>query len=597
MSENIRNTVIRFAIVFGVILILFGVVYARIISLQYTHRDTLEAIVMPRDTVSQCIKATRGNIYDCNGRLMASSVPKYSLHIDTRTENLRKNNGEVFYQYVDSIALGLSQIIGDFTAEQYRQKLVKIYTATKETEQYARLTPKHISYTQKKAIEQLPLINQGQYKSGIIMVELNVRVKPFNSLGSRTIGNIYAETGIGNSGLESQFDSYLQGKDGLAVRQRFANEWGLIPVKPAQNGYDVYSTMDVELLEICEKYLRQQLDTNKAEWGSVILMEVPTGEIKAMCNLDRGSDGKYYEMNNHAVKRVEPGSTFKTVSIMAALDDGKISMEDTVNVTTGGWRYHGKLHEDSHKANATYDIKDAIERSSNIALARIITKHYNHSAELFIDKLKSMHLCDSINFMIPGAHQACIKTVDPNDKVTISNMSYGYYVEFSPLSILTFYNAIANNGKMISPIIVKSVKDGDKIIEQFSSQVITPSICNAKTLQDVRECLHEVVWGDHGTARTAQSDKVSIAGKTGTTQIYENNKGYNETEYRISFVGYFPEENPQYTCICVIQRPCKGHTGSGKECGLVVRRIAEEVMTHAYEYVIQDGELVLQPKK
>jgi cell division protein FtsI (penicillin-binding protein 3) len=325
-------------------------------------------------------------------------------------------------------------------------------------------------------------------------------------------------------------------------------------------------------------------------------MEVPTGEIKAMCNLDRGSDGKYYEMNNHAVKRVEPGSTFKTFSIMAALEDGKINMEDTVHVTTGGWRYHGKLHTDSHKANATYDIKDAIERSSNIALARIITKHYNHSAELFINKLKSMHLYDSINFMIPGAHQARIKV--PNDKVTISNMSYGYYVEFSPLSILTFYNAIANNGKMITPIIAKAIKDGDKIIEQYSSQVITPSICNAQTLQNIRECLHEVVWGDHGTAKTAQSDKVSIAGKTGTTQIYENqDKGYNAKEYRISFVGYFPEENPQYTCICVMQRPCKGHTGSGKECGLVVRRIAEEVMTHAYEYVIQDGELVLQPKK
>jgi cell division protein FtsI (penicillin-binding protein 3) len=595
MSENVKHTILRFAIIFGVILMLFIAVFARIISLQYIHRKQLESMVVQRDSVQKPIRAVRGNIFDCHGKPLASSVPQYSIHMDTRVETLHQNDGEVFYQYLDSIAEGLSRIIGDQTPQEYRNKILEAYKAPNEKDRTIRLTPKRVTYTQLQLINQLPLINKGKFKSGFFVNDLNIRIKPFKSLGSRTIGSIYAESGKGNSGLELQFDSYLQGKDGMSVRQRLANEWGYIPIEDAKNGYDIHTTLDVELLEICEKHLRLQLDTNQAEWGCVILMEVKTGEIKAMCNLDRGSDGTYYEMANHAVKRVEPGSTFKTLSIMAALDDGKIKMEDTVEVTTKGWKYYGKLHRDAHAANTTYDIKGAIETSSNIALARIITKHYNHNAELFINKLKSMHLYDSVNYMIPGADQARIEI--PKDKVSLSNMSYGYYVEFSPLQMLTFYNAIANNGQMITPVIAKSIKDGDNIIEEYSTHVLTPSICNTQTLRNIRECLHEVVWGKHGTAKSARSEKVKIAGKTGTNQLYdEKTKKYIKDRYRISFVGYFPEENPQYTCICVIQRPIRTRAGSGTECGAVVRRIAEEVMIHTNEYVIRDGKLVLQPK-
>jgi cell division protein FtsI (penicillin-binding protein 3) len=594
MSENVKYTILRFAAVFGIILVLFIVVFVRIISLQTVHRNQLESMVAHRDSVYRTDKAIRGNIYDSKGRLLASSVPQYSIHMDTRVEALHLNNGKVFYEYVDSIAEGLSNIIGDQTKEQYRNKMIRAYKGKTIKERDIRLTNKRISYTQLKEIKKLPLVCKGVYKSGFYFVDLNQRVKPFNSLASRTIGSIYAESGKGNAGLELRFDEYLQGKDGRSIRQRVANEWEYVPIVHQENGCDIYTTLDANLLDICESNLREQLDSTEGEWGCVILMEVETGEIKAMCNLDRGSDGKYYERSNHAVTRLEPGSTFKTVALMAAMDDGKIGINDTIRVWRNGWKYSTKLHKDAHAADTTYTTREALTTSSNIALARIITRSYNGSAKQFVDKLKSMHLCDSIDYIIPGAQQAVINV--PKDKVSISLMSYGYSLELNPLQVVTFYNAIANNGKMISPILVKEIRKGTETIETFETQVINRKICNDRTLENIQACLHDVVWAKGGTAHPAQSGMVSIAGKTGTAQLNENGK-YTNQRHRISFVGYFPEEKPQYTCICVINKPRRDKNGSGAQCGTVVRKIAEEAMVYSSEYIIQGKQLVLCHKK
>ena len=442
MSENVKHTVLRFAIVFGVILLFFVVVFVRIISLQTVHRSELEAMVADRDSVYKPIKAVRGNIFDCEGRLLASSVPQYSIWMDTRVEALHLNKGKLFYDYVDSIAYGLSRIVGDQTPTEYRNKIVKAYRGKTRRERNIRLTNKRISYTQLKEIKQLPLIRRGVYKSGFYAVDLNLRVKPFNSLGSRTIGGIYAESGKGNAGLEKRFDDYLQGEDGLAIRERMANQWQYIPIREEKHGCDVYTTLDANLMDICESNLRARLEHTQADWGCVILMEVATGEIKAMCNLDRGSDLQYYEIANHAVVRMEPGSTFKTIAMMAALDDGKVNIDDTLRVWKDGWYYHGATHRDAHPADTVYTMRQALAVSSNIALARMITDGYNGSAKKFVNKLKRMGLCDSIDYIIPGAHQPRINI--PKDTVTISRMAYGYSVELSPLQILTFYNGIAN---------------------------------------------------------------------------------------------------------------------------------------------------------
>lgn len=603
MSENVKHTVLRFAIVFGVILLLFGIVFARIISLQTVHRSELEAMVADRDSVYRPIKAVRGNIFDCEGRLLASSVPQYSIHMDTRVEALHMNQGKLFYEYVDSIAYGLSRIVGDQTPEEYRTIIVKAYRGKTRRERNIRLTPKRISYTQLKEIKQLPLIRRGVYKSGFYAVDLNLRVKPFNSLGSRTIGGIYAESGKGNAGLEKRFDDYLQGEDGLAIRERMANQWQYIPIREEKHGCDVYTTLDANLMDICESNLRARLEHTQADWGCVILMEVATGEIKAMCNLDRGSDLQYYEIANHAVVRMEPGSTFKTIAMMAALDDGKFNIDDTLRVWKDGWYYHGATHRDAHPADTVYTMRQALAVSSNIALARMITDGYNGSAKKFVNKLKRMGLCDSIDYIIPGAHQPRINI--PKDTVTISRMAYGYSVELSPLQILTFYNGIANGGRMISPILVTEVKDGKTTIESFETQTIRSSLCSKNTLENIRASLLDVVWdNDLGTAamnkwkqRKAQSDLVKIAGKTGTAQVMENGKYFNN-KHRMSFVGYFPADAPRYSCICVIHAPRnKGAYDSGLDCGSVVRKIAEKTMVYTSEYRIEDKQLVMKAKE
>ena len=603
MSENVKHTVLRFAIVFGVILLFFGVVLARIISLQTIHRSELEAMVADRDSVYKTIKAVRGNIFDCEGRLLASSVPQYSIYMDTRVEALHLNKGKLFYEYVDSIAYGLSRIVGDQTPEEYRNKIVKAYRGKTRSERDIRLTTKRISYTQLKEIKQLPLIRRGVYKSGFYAVDLNLRVKPFNSLGSRTIGGIYAESGKGNAGLEKRFDDYLQGEDGLAIRERMANQWQYIPIREEKHGCDVYTTLDANLMDICESNLRARLEHTQADWGCVILMEVGTGEIKAMCNLDRGSDLQYYEIANHAVVRMEPGSTFKTIAMMAALDDGKFNIDDTLRVWKDGWNYHGATHRDAHPADTVYTIRQALAVSSNIALARMITDGYNGSAKKFVNKLKRMGLCDSIDYIIPGAHQPRINI--PKDTVTISRMAYGYSVELSPLQVLTFYNGIANDGRMISPVLVTEVKDGKTTIESFETQTIKSNLCSKQTLEDIRASLLDVVWdNDLGTAamnkwrqRKAQSDLVKIAGKTGTAQVMENGKYFNN-KHRMSFVGYFPADAPRYTCICVIHAPRnKGAYDSGLDCGSVVRKIAEKTMVYTSEYRIEDKQLVMKAKE
>ncbi|MBR5855473.1 MAG: penicillin-binding protein 2 [Paludibacteraceae bacterium] len=604
MSEKTKTTVLIFAVIFILITVGFGAVVGKIIYLQTVEYEKWEKLSgANRSQVTYPIPARRGNIYDAQGRLLASSIPQYNLHMDTRVEALHQGGDTLFWQYVDSISEGLSRIIGDKSPEAYRQKMVSAFRGRSTREQDVRLTLTRVSYTQKKAIEQLPLICRGHYKSGIYFRDVNRRSKPFGSLGSRTIGSIYGDNGHGNAGLEKRFDKYLCGKDGESRVDRVAGHKQHIPIRDAESGADIYTTLDADLMDICESSLRKQITKNQADWGCVILMEVKTGEIKAMCNLDLDEeDGNYYESANHAVIRMEPGSTFKTVSLMAALDDGEIEITDSIEVWKKGWKYYSVSHTDAHPADTTYSIRQALAVSSNIALARIVTEGYDGSAKKFVDKLNRMGLKDSVDYIIPGAQQALITA--PNDTVTISKMAYGYSVELSPLQMLMFYNGIANNGKMITPVLVKKICHGEKTIEEFEYSVIRNHMCSSSTLRDIKDCLHDVVWdNDLGTAsvnpwglRKAQSKLVSIAGKTGTAQIKGEN-GYSNNRHRMSFVGYFPEDKPQYSCICVIHGPRnKGYYDAGMDCGSVVRNIAEKTMAYTNEYVIKDGELVFARK-
>ena len=603
MSENIRNTILRFAMVFVAILLGFLVVWCRIIKIQTVERTEWMKKVANRENNEKPLAAIRGNIYDSEGRLLASSVPQYHVYMDGRVEALHQNNGELMFAYVDSMAMGLSRIVGDQTPAEYRASMMNAYRGSNGKGSIVKLSSARISYTQYKEIKKLPLISRGVYKSGVYFENLNLRVKPFNSLSSRTIGTLAVKDGQAKTGIEKRFDSYLRGKDGVKSRERVAGTWQYVAKVDAVNGADVYTTLDANLIDICENPLRSKLEAQQADWGCVVLMEVKTGEIKAMCNLTRAGDGEYYELANHAVTRMEPGSTFKTIALMAALDDGKISMSDSIQVDSLGWDYYGSKHIDAHPRNTTYNIRQALAVSSNIALAKIVTKGYDGSSKKFVRKLKNMGLCDSVDYIIPGAHQPRINI--PKDTVTISRMAYGYSVELSPLQVLTFYNGIANDGRMISPVLVTEVKDGKTTIESFETQTIKSNLCSKQTLEDIRASLLDVVWdNDLGTAamnkwrqRKAQSDLVKIAGKTGTAQVMENGKYFNN-KHRMSFVGYFPADAPRYSCICVIHAPRnKGAYDSGLDCGSVVRKIAEKTMVYTSEYRIEDKQLVMKAKE
>jgi len=604
MSDFQRNTILRFAIVFLIIALGFVLVLGQIIHIQTVEREQWLLIADGQVRTNQPIPATRGNILDCNGRLMASSMPRYSIHMDARVEALHLKNGELFYQYVDSIATGLSNIVGDRSAAEYKRLMVDAYHAHRGKGKTTVLSKHHITYTQMKEAKQLPLIRRGVYKSGITFVDQHRRIKPFGSLASRTIGSIYGENGAGNSGLEKRFNTELAGKDGVSSRQRVGGRWENITVVHAQDGIDVMTTIDTDLQDIVEANLRNKLIEVNADWGCCILMETQTGHIKAITNLDRTPNGEYVEAMNHAVTRVEPGSTFKTIALTAALDDGKVSIDDSVSVTRAPWMYLGKSkHYDAHPKDTIYTVRSALAISSNIALAKIITRGYNGSARKFVKRLSKMGIMDSLTYEIPGAQQALIRI--PNDTVTLSKMAYGYSVLLTPLQIIMFYNGIANDGRMVKPMLVTHLLQDGEVVEEFETEVIRSSMCKKSTIQDIKTCLHDVVWDNHlGTAsvRTwagrvvaykAQSDLVHIAGKTGTAQLLINGH-YSGRDHRMTFVGYFPEENPQYTCLCMIERPRNFPAyDAGFDCGGVVRRIAEKTIAYSDCYEIVQDSLIL----
>lgn len=598
MLDEQKNTVWRFAIIFIFISLGFLAVLGKIIYIQTVERSEWMKVAEKQIPTHRPIKATRGNILDCNGQLLASSMPQYYIYMDTRADALVINNSQLLKEHLDSLCHDLTSIIGDYTTEEYRQRIVQ---GQKQGKRRLKLSKGRINYLQRRALEQNSLIRLGKYKSGVFFEDQHRRIKPYGLLASRTIGSINGEEGIGTAGLEKAFDKELHGVDGISSLQRIGGRNESVTIEEAQDGMDIITTIDANLQDITENALLTKLKEKNAQWGCCILMETHTGYIRAIANLDRGSDGEYYESLNHAVQRVEPGSTFKTISLVAAMDDGKIEIDDTISVTKKPWVYMRKSkHTDAHPMDTILDVRSALAVSSNIALAKLITSSYEGSARKFVRKIERMGLCDSIYCEIPGAEQARIDI--PRDTVTLSKMAYGYSVEMSPMHIAMFYNAIANNGKMMRPMLVSAIQKEGEIVKRFKPTTLNSSICSRSTLREIQGALHDVVWDDHlGTAskkpwsNKAQSNLVALAGKTGTAQLYIPGKGYSNRKHRITFVGYFPEANPEYTCICMIENPQYPYD-AGMDCGSTVRVIAEKTMAHCGYYVWEDEEKRLEKR-
>ena len=525
-------------------------------------------------------------------------MPQYYMYMDASVPALHDNNGYLFTTFIDTLARDLSIIVPEHTQAEYKARITRAYI---RSDKRLRVCDHRINYLQRRELERNPLLKKGKYKSGVFFEDQYRRIKPFGILASRTIGGIYGDGGGGNSGLEKRFDKELRGIDGMSSIQRIGGRNESVTEVEAQDGLDIMTTIDANLQDIVENTLMTKTAERHAKWGCAILMETKTGYIRAIANLDRDNEsGDYFEAQNHAVQRVEPGSTFKTIALVAALDDGKVAIDDTVTITRQPWQYFSVKHTDAHPMDTLLTVRSALAVSSNIALAKLITRSYEGSAKKFVRKIERMGLMDSVYCEIPGADKVRIDI--PRDTVTLSKMSYGYSVELSPMQILMFYNAIANGGRMMRPMLVTSIRQNGDVVRSFRPEVVKSSICSSRTLRDIQSALHDVVWDDHlGTAaakpwsRKAQSKLVSIAGKTGTAQLIIPGHGYSGKHHRMTFVGYFPEENPQYTCICMIEDPQFPYD-AGMDCGTAVRIIAEKTMAYTGCYVFRNGERKLEKR-
>ena len=535
------------------------------------------------------VKPNRGNIISSDGILMASSLPEYRIYMDfmsgEKDEKRRKKDqarrDSILTANMDSICIGLHKIFPDKSAAQFKAHLKKGRQA--KSRNYL-IYPKRISYIQYKEVKRLPVFCLNRYKGGFKELAYNQRKKPFGSLAARTLGDVYADTAKGaRNGIELAFDTILKGRDGLTHRQKVMNKYLNIVDVPPVDGCDLISTIDVGMQDICEKALVDKLKELNAFVGVVVLMEVATGEVKAIVNMTKGKDGNYYEMRNNAISdMLEPGSTFKTASIMVALEDGKITPDYVVDTGNGQMPMHGRVMKDWNWRRGGYGkltVTEILEVSSNVGTSYIIDHFYGSNPQKYIDGLRRMSIDQPLHLQIAGEGKPNIRGPKERSyfsKTALPWMSIGYETQVPPLNILTFYNAIANNGVSIRPKFVKAaVKDGE-IVKEYPTEVINPKICSDKTLAQIREILQKVVG--EGLAKPAGSKQFHVSGKTGTAQISQGAAGYKAgvTNYLVSFCGYFPSEAPKYSMIVSIQKP--GPTASGGlMAGSVFSKIAERV--------------------
>lgn len=580
-----KDIMLRYYLIFVVIAAFFLVVLYRICYLQYVEGDRLRAIVERRRTEPDTIKAKRGNILSDDGRLMASSIPRYYLYLDMRVEGLNehpKGSSKTYFEtHVKELSRELSALLKDRSPEQYERDLTKAF---RRKTARCRIYPGTVSYIDYLKIKEFPILRRGPISGGFTAEERVTRVKPFERLASRTIGDIYGVSSKGGrNGLELYYDSILRGSDGIKIRRKMAGRRTDIIVKQPVDGLDIVSTIDIDIQETVERELLAELTRTEARNGTAIVMDVKTGEIKAITNLVRDGKGEYRESVNLAVSsQVEPGSTFKLLSYMVALEDGVIDTSTVVNTGNGLHKFSNRYMRDWNYGGpnggfGSINVIEAMNQSSNVAVSMLIDQAYGSDPAKFVNGLKRTGIDKDLELELPGHGKVYIK--DPSDKswsnTTLPWMSIGYEVQVPPIYTLMAYNAVANDGRMMKPIFARGVQKNGVMVETFSPEVVNESICSPETLGKLRHMLEDVV--ENGTGKLAGSELFKVAGKTGTAQIFEagtNKNAEGRTRHQITFCGYFPAEKPMYSCVVYIREP-KMTASAGRMCGTVFRNIAE----------------------
>ncbi|MBF4508443.1 transpeptidase family protein [Flavobacterium sp. JLP] len=582
MAVDDKHISYRIYLVAVFIFVMAIAIVVKLTNIQWVEGDYYRKLAKQRTVRNFVIPANKGNIYSADGSLLATSIPNYEIRFDAKAPKT-----ETFEKFVKALSDSLATVL-DRPGGYYEQELRK---ARANKNRYY-LIARNLSYTEYVKIKGFPLFNLGAFKGGIIIEQETVRKHPIGKIAERTIGydRIDPATGVEvGKGIEWAFKSYLNGKDGKILKQKIAKgQWKPIrdvnEVDP-QDGYDVISTIDVFIQDIAHHALLKQLEDYGADHGCVVVMETETGHVKAISNLGRAEDGSYYETTNYAIAEShEPGSTFKLVDLMAILDD-KVADTSTVYDSHGGEiRYYGRAVRDSHKGGyGKVSLARGFELSSNTVMVQAVYENYKSNPSKFVNHINAYGLNKTLGLHFKGEGKPYIP--QPGDKhwsgTTLPWMAFGYNVSVTPMQTLTLYNAVANNGVMVKPQFVSEIKEWNKTIKKFDTEVINPRICSPETLKKVKAVLQNVV--KKGTGSKLYSKDFSMAGKTGTAMVNYGKAGREGMYYASSFAGYFPADHPKYSCIVVVHKPNTANNNyyGADVAGPVFKRIAQKIFTDA----------------
>lgn len=602
-----KEIIMRIGIIYFLIVILSITISGSILKIQNVNTDQWEktAKKIKENTVES--PAMRGNICADDGSILATSIPDYTIRMDLNAPRVRL----VFDKNVDQFATEMAKFFNT-SKSRFLRRIKKAFNSKRRSARgWFLVDSKRLNYSELQQFKKLPSLNRKLFGSGLIVVTEDKRILPHGDLASRTIGTLNkgvyggVHGDVGYTGIEGKEESELAGEPGLYLKRNFSGRWIEMPIKEPRDGKDVITTLNVNLQDFAQNALMTQMEKSQAEWGTAVVMEVHTGDIKAIANIGRRKDGTYGESYNYAMGHAgcsEPGSTFKLMSLMVALDHGYIDTCDVFDTGNGIWSVKGQKIYDSnwhHGGHGVMTVKEIFEHSSNVGTAMVISKCYTGKEKEFIDRIYKFGLNKPLGLGILGEGVPRIKY--PTDKdwwgPSLAWISHGYEIKVTPLQTLTFYNAVANDGKMVKPRFVSEIQENGITVKNLKTEVINPSICSRQTLGKAQDMLKGVVI--RGTGRSLQSPYYTLAGKTGTAVIAYDDQGYKKggkKRYQASFCGYFPADKPQYSCIVVIVGP-KGAYYGGSVAGPVFREIADKVYASFLEPVeLKPEQPILAPK-
>lgn len=593
---NNKKIIPRYSIYAWILTLACVAVIAKALYIMTVRHDFWMAVAERQKRDSMFVRPTRGNILSCDGELMASSLPEFKLYMDFRALH-DSNNDSLWMAKRDSVCMMLNRIFPEKSKQQFMADLER---GRHKLARHWPIWTKRVNYNIYTEVRELPVFRMNPNKCGFHVEEFNARQRPYGSLAGRTVGEMFGAKDTARCGLELSYDSILRGTNGITHRRKVLNKFLSIMDTPPIDGADIVTTIDVGIQDLAERSVIKELKEIHADVGVAIVMEVATGDVKAIVNMEKCVDGEYREIKNHAVSDLlEPGSVFKPASILVALDDGVCDTTMMVETGNGVWDMYGRKMKDHNWTHGGYgqiSLPRTLEVSSNVGVSRIIDQFYHNDPERFVRGIYRLGLADNLHIPLVGSTPAHIRMPKKNgrgqyinwSKTTLPWMSIGYETQVPPISTLTFYNAIANGGKMMRPRFVKSVVKNGETVMEFPPVVQREQIAKPSTIKTMQTILTHVV--SQGLGRKAGSESFLVAGKTGTAQISQGRGGYHAgvTHYLVSFAGFFPADKPLYSCIVCIQKRGLPASGGGMS-GPVFKEIAEGIMAKYIKLDVADA--------